>query len=116
MSRTASAWRSLAACCLLGAVFAQPALAQGTPANAPSPAVGQPPVTQPIAPQARQESFDGVTPYEAFGYRLTINAAAPVSYLGSAYRDDISGQSESNSGPALDESIRGGSPNRIDAW
>ncbi len=111
---TISALRLLAASLVLCTGSAA-ALAQGTPSNAPSPAVGQPPVTQP-APQARQESFNGVTPFEAFGTRLTVDAAAPVSYIGSAYRNDLSGQSESNSDPALDESIQGGTPSRIDAW
>ncbi len=107
--------RSLFSACMLGIGCGSAALAQNAPANAPSPAIGQPPVTQPT-PQARQQSFNGVTPYEAFGYRLTVNAAAPVSYMGSAYRNDLSGQSESNSDAALDESIRGDTPNRIDAW
>ena len=108
------ALRSMAALCVFSAGFTV-ANAQNTPSNAPSPAVGQPPVTQPT-PQARQQSFNGVTPYEAFGYRLTVNAAAPVSYLGSAYRTDLGGQSESNSDAALDESIRGETPSRIEAW
>ena len=86
-----------------------------TAQNAPSSNAAKSPNSQPT-PQARQQSFNGVTPYEAFGYRLTVSAAAPVSYLGSAYRTDLGGQSESNSDPALDESIRGGSANRIDAW
>ena len=106
---------SLALACMLGAGLATSAMAEGVPANAPSPGAGQPPATQP-APRARQKSFNGVTPYEAFGYRLTLNAAAPISYSGSAYRNDLSGQSESNSDAALDEGVRGGAPNRIDAW
>ena len=116
-----SALRSIATICVfsVGCVFsaglASVASAQNTRSNAPSTAAGQSPATQPT-PQARQQSFNGVTPYQAFGYRLTVDAPAPVSYLGSAYRNDLSGQSESNSDPALDESVRGEAPSRIEAW
>ena len=85
-----------------------PSLAASLP-DAPTPAVEAP-------AQSGQTQATVETPVQLLGLPVQVTAPSPISYTGSAYTDDVSGQSESNSDPAIAEGSRTISPNLPDAW
>ena len=95
------------------ALFAGASLATQAAAQ---PAAAPPlPLAQPVA-QTGQALVTVNAPVQLLGIPVRVTAPNPITYTGSAYRDDISGQSESNSDAAIAESARGSAADRFDAW
>ncbi len=67
-------------------------------------------------PQSGQAEATVNVPLQLFGVPVQVAAPDPVSYTGSAYRNDVSGQSESNSDPAIAEQSRDNDAELPDAW
>ena len=88
-----------AATCLVASASA--ATAQTAPAATQAPDV---------AAQRGQAEATVNAPVQLLGVPVRVSAPDPISYTGSAYQDDISGQSESNSDPAIAASLQSGSP------
>lgn len=79
------------------------------------PAQAQTAPAPPAAPVHAQVARTVNAPIDLFGVPVRVSAPNPVAYIGSAYRNDIGGQSESNSDPAIAEDTQA-RPGRFDAW
>ena len=74
----------------------------------------------PPVPAASNQTGQAVAtvnaPIDLLGVPVRITAPTPVYYTGSAYRDDVSGQTESNADPAIADDARTGTASLPDAW
>ena len=101
------------------ALYSTEVLAQASQAPVSSPAAGArssaPDAAAPYT-KADQAVATVNAPVQLLGVPVYVAAPDPISYTGSAYQDDLSGQSESNSDPAITESVRATGPSIPDAW
>ncbi len=95
--------------------LAQSAQRQAAPVPSPDSQTADPQASAPFAKRGQQAATVNA-PLQLLGVPVRVEAPDPVSYSGSAYQDDLSGQSESNSDPAITDSVRETGPSIPDAW